>query len=47
MRQSRTFAGRADWNEAVRPLGDLPSDQSAKGLFIKRAVPEWGDERRK
>ena len=43
--QRRAFAGRADRNEPVGALGDLPIDQPAEGFLVDRAVVERRDER--
>jgi len=45
MRQGGAFAGRADWNEPVRPADDLPIDQRAVPVLIETPIMERRDER--
>jgi hypothetical protein len=45
MRQRRALAGRADRDEAVRAVGDLPVDMGAERRLVKRAVLERRDQR--
>ena len=44
--EGRALAGRADWNEPVRALRDLPLDQLLERLVVDFPAFEGRDQRR-